>query len=92
MNSIQCVEFHTVRLPWAHTPALQRLHAFFLTTIVANKSANPLSLKSEFQSVENDSFVHSPCTVAGLLSEQWRFAENLPDLFVPTDFHVFCPS
>src|SRR5260370_36003895 len=30
------------RLPWAHTPRLQQLHPFLLTTNVSNKSRNLL--------------------------------------------------
>jgi len=33
-------------MTWAHTPRLQQLHAFLLTTNVSNKSGNLLSLKS----------------------------------------------
>ena len=36
---------NAARLPWAHTPRLQQLRPFLLTTNVSNKSGNLLSLK-----------------------------------------------
>src|SRR6266446_9093125 len=37
--------FRAIRLPWAHSPRLQPLHPFLLTTNVSNKLGNLLSLK-----------------------------------------------
>src|SRR5260370_15357849 len=51
------------RVPWAHTPRLQQLRPFLLTTNVSNKSGNLLFAQRQLESIENVGFWHSFGTV-----------------------------
>jgi len=50
---------NAARLPWAHTPRLQQLRPFLLTTNVSNKSGNLLFAQRYLEWIENVGFWHS---------------------------------